>query len=135
MTEGLTAKGAALLRQVRDHLIAHPEDLDMRVWWTNGPCCVCGHLCRMLGATDYTWRGPFYQTMFGVEAPDNGPGWLRPTTVQLVAPLERLFYTFNPYDVHNVHTTVERINACLWEYNYPPDEIPATDAQLEEVAR
>jgi hypothetical protein len=121
----LSADGARRLRDVRDHIVAHPEEFDMLHWYPScgTACCIGGHLGRVLRAE----RGGCFITAgdvadaLGFVGIDPLYYGLASETDPISGALTRLFYS----DLKNNDPAhhAKRINAFLWEYGYPEREL------------
>jgi hypothetical protein len=124
----LSPDGARLLRAARDQILAHPRDFGMDAWDCGTFACIGGHLGRLLGfsaeenvtvpagiavsvACGFGAWHPSDQTRFGAHH---------------THPFYALFYSWDHLTRRNVRVAAERINAFLWLYGFPPDEVPAS---------
>lgn len=116
--ERLTPAGAQLLRQARDQIVAHPEQFDKGVWDCGTRACIAGWVCRLAGIALPEVREANVTPTLAAEA--LGLSW----PADYLAPVCDLFLE----DAHgnkryDIAATVADINAFLWKYGYPPDEI------------
>jgi hypothetical protein len=114
----LTPYGARLLREVRDHITAHPETFDWATW-CGTRCCFAGHLGRLLDID------PVCTTQIA-----NAVGFLSSS------PMQVLFYGWGSLEeMTDVAVAATRINEFLWQYGYPPEEVPGAPIQAERTER
>lgn len=128
MTNTLTADGARRLRQVRDHIMAHPGHFNMATWDCGTYACIGGYLCRFAGeqghnsdARLWLWEKMGFSSNLGSTAHERHP-------------LHALFFQFKDSETIDVNRAAERINAFLWQYGFPADEVrPVEIAEPESV--
>ena len=120
MENQLTPQGAALLRQARDQILAHPDQFDMRNWDCGTTACVGGWMCRIAGiAGEYQDRALSVCCGFGVEQ-------IRASGLMVQAhPMYPLFYRWPVGTTRSALAAAGRINAFLWSYGYPPEAVIA----------
>jgi hypothetical protein len=113
----LSPEGADLLRKARDEIVAHPEGFSMSVWDCGTLACIGGHLSRQLGMN---WRG-----LDHAESLDSTVILARKLGFETInaGPLYELFFCFSYERRKSVPYAVEKINAFLWAYGYPPDPV------------
>lgn len=113
----LTNEGAQLLRKVREHIVAHPEQFN---WgeWCGTRACIAGHILRCTGQ----------QKRVGI---DGGFSELAVKALGLqsdedLTDAHHLFYGFvTTEDVFDVTKAVAAINALLWKHGYPSEPFVA----------
>jgi len=120
----LNAEGARLLRVARDEILAHPETFNMFEWDCGTFACIGGHMTRAAGLSSS-------EDLLGKELMDRC-GFGHVTVLR--TPFESLFYAWPGGAEQDANIAAERINAFLWSYGYPPDEIaPQVEALAEQL--
>lgn len=110
----LTPTGAQLLRDVRDHIVAHPETFDWAEW-RGTRCCIAGHLMRMSKRTRMNGEGfsEYASDLLGLSRTDT----------------HELFYGYATSPVggmavrYDIPHAVQCINDFLWRYGYPANPV------------
>lgn len=114
MIEGmLNAQGAALMRQARDHIVAHPEEFGMAAWSNRCGtlCCIGGRMAHILGVCTDAHDGDHELTEYCGFAPHD--------TTDEDSPFFSLFFEWE--DSRSVREAVKKINAFLEEHGHPKD--------------
>lgn len=115
----LTANGAALLRQARDQILAHPETFDWGEWDCGTHACIAGWVARCAG----------------IPARQHSTVTANALGFKTSTPLACLFYGFaaGAEALRDVKYAAEKINAFLWSYGFPPDEVCDSPESLDAV--
>lgn len=141
LPDRLTAEGARLLRQVRDHILARPSTFRMDTWDCHTTACIGGHLARILKQQkgypvlhEDVVNALGFRTMM-TPKPVVGHLWVCDGDgyIDMSKPIAQLFY-MNMGD-HDPQHAATRINSFLWHYGFPADEevVPPTLQQEEDL--
>lgn len=130
MTGTLTPEGARLLRAARDQILADPESFSMGVWECGTRACIAGHVARVMkqpivGDPLHPWKASDYVrrvvTALGFGAESTEDWWVGPS-------LAPLFCNLGHHDTPALAR--DAINAFLWSYGYPAEEIAPTNESV-----
>jgi hypothetical protein len=114
----LSPEGARLLRAARDQILDHPEAFAMADWDCGTHACIAG----WMGRVDPTIEADIFQTKVISER----CGFGRRAVTPQGHPLGPLFYetaAMSDQGVDGALTAAERIDAFLWSFGYPPDDV------------
>lgn len=112
-SETLTAEGAQLLRDARDRIVADPLAFYMGEWDCGSFACIGGHCDRILCETGrFVNERSIWAVLLGSQE-----------YINYESPLYALFFAWKTNEERDVAAAVERINAVLWSYGFPPDEL------------
>jgi hypothetical protein len=123
MTNTLTPAGAQLLRAARDQILAHPGEFDMNAWDCGTYACIGGWCERLMNKGKDFCHSDSLSELCGF-------GRKHATDT----PLNGLMFYWSPEDVRNPRAAARRINAFLWQYGYPPNEVEAVDPASQQDA-
>lgn len=127
----ISPEGAQRLRDVRDYIVANPDEFDWSQW-CGSRCCIGGHLARrfvpaeLVGALNNLGTGPVALRALGVAwiSADARTQWL----------LNDLLYGYAIADARDTALAAKKINYTLLAFGYPPDPVEApVEARVEEL--
>lgn len=124
----LTAEGARLLRIARDRIVAHPDEYDKGNWGCETEACIAGHVCLAAGERDLFGAGQKAVELLGFGQHEY-VAWA-PKPIRSLF-LDDAFTKFR----RDVHKAAADINAFLWAYGYPPNELSEQPEAVGAVAR
>jgi hypothetical protein len=122
----LSPEGARLLRLARDQILAHPDQFDMSGWDCGCHACIGGWVLR---SARITWRE--------IGGQSDPVSWIVARTLgfqvgrgvyplALITLLTLLTPLSDPDKNTDAQDAARRINAFLWSYGYPADDVTTT---------